>query len=216
MGGGWYPWWRTDIAFLASLVSFHMGSWLQQPLVGTHEEDRERQEATNENRSCLYGLMHTRLSMYMVGLPSGWVVETTVALVNKFSNNIMLVPPGTHFLQVKFRASQYILPLGACCSLICLCSCEEEYAPEWISCLKKYVLGLKVGQACEVEDLSPQASGRANTMKVTLLSIRAECNLPTLKHHFHTNILILERSVKTIKYLLQLDILFLWDVKLCL
>lgn len=39
------------------------------PLAGTPEEDREKQEATNENRSCLYGLMHTRLSMYMLGLP---------------------------------------------------------------------------------------------------------------------------------------------------
>lgn len=68
------------MAFLASPVSFHMGSWSQQPLVGTHEEDMERQEATNENRSCLYGLAHTRLSMYMLGLPSGQAVRCPRAM----------------------------------------------------------------------------------------------------------------------------------------
>lgn len=58
------------MAFLKGPVNFHMGSWSQRPVVGTYEEKPERQEATNENRSCLYGLMHTRLSMCMLRLPS--------------------------------------------------------------------------------------------------------------------------------------------------
>lgn len=74
--GDWesgYPWWRRYMAFLARLESFHMGRWLQQPLVRPHEEDRDRQEATTEIISSLYGLMHTRQSVYMAGLPTGRV-----------------------------------------------------------------------------------------------------------------------------------------------
>lgn len=68
------------MASLASPVSFHMGSWSQQPVVGIHEEDPERQEATNEDRSRLYGLVHTTLSMYMLGLPLGRVVRCPRAM----------------------------------------------------------------------------------------------------------------------------------------
>ncbi len=63
-------------------ISFHMGSWFLQLLVGTHEEDMERQEATNEDRSCLYGLEHTRLSVYRLGLPTGPVVRSPRAMDN--------------------------------------------------------------------------------------------------------------------------------------
>lgn len=52
------------MAFLEDPVSFHMGRWSQQPLV----EDTDRQEATNESRSCLCGGVHSRLSMCMFGL----------------------------------------------------------------------------------------------------------------------------------------------------
>lgn len=53
--------WSRAMAFLEGPVNFHMGSCSQQPLVRTYEEDTERQETTNENRSCLCGLTHTRL-----------------------------------------------------------------------------------------------------------------------------------------------------------
>lgn len=49
------------MAFLEGPVSFHMGSRSQQPPARTYEEDAERQETANENRSCLCGLTHTRL-----------------------------------------------------------------------------------------------------------------------------------------------------------
>lgn len=60
--------------------SFHMGSWSLQLLAETHEEDMERQEATNEDRNCLYGLVHTRLSVYKPGLPTGQVVRSPRAM----------------------------------------------------------------------------------------------------------------------------------------
>lgn len=64
------------MAFLEGPVNFHMGSCSQQPLVRTYEEDTERQETTNEYRSCLCGLTHTRpYSLCMLALPSGEVVQ---------------------------------------------------------------------------------------------------------------------------------------------
>lgn len=64
------------MAFLEGPVNFHMGSCSQQPLVRTYEEDTERQETTNEYRSCLCGLTHTRpYSLCMLALPSGQVVQ---------------------------------------------------------------------------------------------------------------------------------------------
>lgn len=87
--------WSRVSAFLANPVSFHMGSWSQQPLVGTHEDDRERQEATNENRSCLYRLMHTRLSMYTL-----WFTLRTSGQLPQVHglNPQMLAPKRSHTL----------------------------------------------------------------------------------------------------------------------
>lgn len=38
---------------------------------GTIVEDTDTQEAPDDIRECLHGLMHTRLSMCMLGLPQG-------------------------------------------------------------------------------------------------------------------------------------------------
>lgn len=52
------------MAFFEGPLNFHMGSWSRRPPplpARTYEEDAERQETTNENRSRLCGLTHTRL-----------------------------------------------------------------------------------------------------------------------------------------------------------
>lgn len=138
-----------------------MGSFSQQPVVVTHEEDRERQEATNENRSCLHGLVHTRLSMYMLGLSSGQAVRCPRArdcccACKLISQKLEVTSVHTHCL---CRWNQTLRPHrfypGALWSLIRLCSYQEEIAPEWLT---KNVCGLRVKQACAVESISPQAS----------------------------------------------------------
>lgn len=61
-GLSWRPAWFSD----GKLVTADSGG---------HEEHWDRQEATNENRSHFYGLVHTRLSVYMLELTSKQTVS---------------------------------------------------------------------------------------------------------------------------------------------
>lgn len=132
------------MAFLAGLVSFHMGKptgFSQQHVVGTYEEDRERQEAANENRSCLYGLSIPDCPCTCLAYPQGERLDapepwTNAVHVNTFPNNVISVLLCMITLcrwNQTQEASHFLFFPLALWRLICLCRCEEQIAPEWLT-----------------------------------------------------------------------------------